>query len=192
MLSTKDYLLGFLAHYVTPQRAYYGGLLVTNTRGVPKEFRHSEAIKPSRLQASIYGDSLDSSLGSDAIAPALYNGLTLKPDILFIEKDGRDLFGTFLQQYTPSGFLVTLSDPELALPDYLTLSMDGDLLEPVDYDLRGSNAERVYAYLEDPTENSVSRQVLNLAQKRMNLFSPFARIRIVLMEIAQVEQGRTR
>ena len=58
----NDYLLGYLAHFVSPQRGYYGGILVTDTRGVPREFRHTDAIKPTRTQTVLYGDSLEASL----------------------------------------------------------------------------------------------------------------------------------
>ena len=85
----NEYLLGFLAHLVTPKGMYYGGLLVTNTKGVPKEFRHSDGIQPNRVQILLYGDCLESSLGSDTLAPVLYNSLPQKPHVLLIDQASR-------------------------------------------------------------------------------------------------------
>jgi len=116
----NDYLLGYLAHFVSPQRGYYGGILVTDTRGVPKEFRHTDAVKPTRTQTVLYGDSLEASLGTDALAPALYDSLTLKPHILLIEASSRPLFGSFLLKYRPSALLVALADRDHAFNDILS------------------------------------------------------------------------
>ncbi len=189
-MSQDEALLGYFAYISTPQRAYYGGLLVTNTRGVPKEFRHSEAIKPSRLQATLYGDSLEASLGTDALAPALYDELTEKPTVLLMDTQGRALFGLFLHMHRPAAMLVALDDPDKAFGD--VLCSEGNLLEARDYDYKGSTRERIYAYIEEESGQSTATRVLEVAQKTMNLLSPFERIRAVLTEIAQVEQGRSK
>jgi hypothetical protein len=180
--------LGYFSYYLTPQRAYYGGLLVVNSRGIPKEFRHTEAVKPTRLQTTLYGDSLEASLGMDALAPSLYDALTTTPDILLVDKQGRDLFGNFAYLHSPAALLVPLADPEMAFSDFL--SIEGNLLEPMDYELKGSTNERLYAYINENAERPIGLQVLGSAQKRMNLFTPFDRVRSVLSEIGQVEQGR--
>jgi hypothetical protein len=185
-----EYLLGYFAYIQTTQRAYYAGLLVTNTRGVPKEFRHSEAVKPSRLQATLYGDSLESSLGTDALAPALYNALTDKPSVLLIDREGRNLFGSFAHAHHSAALLVPLDDPDKAFADMLC--SEGSLLEAIDYDYKGSKTERIYAYIEEEPGQDTGRRTLAQAQKTMNLLSPFDRIRMVLTEIAQLEQGRNK
>lgn len=183
----NDYLLGCFAHYMTPQRAYYGGILITDVQGVPKEFRHSEAVRPSRLQATLYGESLEECLGTDALAPALYESIRLKPDILLIDKEGRELFGPYVNANAPAVLLVPLADRDLAFAD--VLSKDSDLLDAYDYDLKGSTTERIYAYIND-IGNTVT-QILAIAQKRMNIISPFGRIRTALAEISLVDSGRT-
>lgn len=184
----ENFLLGYLAHYVSPQRGYYGGLLVTDTRGIPREFRHSEAIKPTRIQSLLYGDCLEMSLGTDALAPELYNALTLKPDILLIDKASRELFGSFLLRYPPCAFLVPLSDPDYALPD--RIAFEGSSLDATEFILKGSTHEKLYAYIEDLHYKGNS--VLKSAELQMNLFNPFERVRTVLAEISQSEQGRQR
>lgn len=183
-----NYILGYLAYYQTTQRAYYGGLLLTDVRGIPQEFRHSEGIKPSRLQIALYGDTLDTSVGSDALAPALYEALLTKPDLLLIDTGGKILFGPFLHAHRPAALLVPLDDPDKAFAD--SLSLDGNLLHAQDFDYKGSSSERIYAYIEEDHGLCVAGSALEMAQKTMNLISPFDRIRSILAEIAQAEQGR--
>jgi hypothetical protein len=185
-----DYLIGYLAYYLSPQKAYYGGLLVTNTRGVPREFRHSEAVKPSRLQSTLYGDSLESSLGADALGPALYDALGAKPDVLLLDQAGQSLFGHFVRCRAPAALLVRLADADMAFA--AQLEPEGDLIDAKEYELKGSSSERVYAYIEENRERPIGARILDLAQKRMNLLSPFDRIRTALSEISQVEPTRMR
>lgn len=186
----KEYLLGYMAHHQSHQRTYYGGILITDVRGVPKEFRHSEGIKPTRMQTTLYGDSLETSIGMDALAPALYSALTIKPDVLLIDQDSRILFGGFAHAHPPSALLVPLDDPDKAFGDVLTI--DGSLLDAREFDLKGSSTERVYAYIEEGSSGEAGARALSAAHKKANLMSPFHRIRQVLSEIAQTEQGRTK
>ncbi len=191
-MQEDNYLLGYLAHYVSPQGAYYGGLLVTDTRGIPVEFRHSAAVTPTRIQSLLYGDSLELSIGTDALAPELYRALTRKPDILLIDKGSRSLFGTFLVSYPPCALLVALADKDIgSLPDFIALEGISSLY-PVELAHKGANNEKIYAYIEDTYSDNKGETVLKRAQSQMNLVSPFNRIRIVLEEISRTEPGRHR
>ena len=189
IMPEQEFILGFLAHYLSPQKHYYGGLLITNTRGVPKEFRHSEGVRPTTVQSTLYGDSLEESLGTDALAPALLDSISIKPDILLLDKHSRGMYGLFALLNPPSALLVPLADSELALADYL--SSDGVSIEPEDFDLKGSDSERVYAYIHE-SGNNLGSKILATAQKSMNLISPFQRLRSVLEQISSVESGRTK
>jgi len=187
MRQEGDYLLGYFAYLQTRQHAYYGGLLVTNTRGVPQEFRHSEGVKPTWIQTALYGDSLESSLGMDALAPALYGALTEKPDILLIDEKGRKLFGSFVHLHCPAALLIPYDDSAKALGNFLC--PEGSLLEAKEFSYADSYSERIYAYIEEDLYNPIGTRALEAAQNLMNLFSPFERIRTALTEIAQGEPG---
>lgn len=189
-MQEDNYLLGYLAHYVSPQGAYYGGLLVTDTRGIPIEFRHSAAVTPTRIQSLLYGDSLELSIGTDALAPELYRATNRKPDILLVDKDSRNLFGTFLIRYPPCALLVALADQDLALPD--RIAFEGNSLYAVELAHKGSSSEKIYAYIEDTYPDYRGDTILKRAQSQMNLVSPFNRIRTVLEEISRTEPGRHR
>lgn len=185
-----DYRLGYLAHFRSSQNYYYAGLLVTDVRGVPREFRHSEGVRPTLMQSTLYGDSLEQSLGADAMAPALMGALKTRPDLLLVDMRSRDLFGSYLSRNPPAALLVVHADRDLALGQFL--SLEGNLLEARDYELRGSKVERVYAYIEDGHAGDIGSRVLSDAQRSMNLVSPFDRVRSVLEQVAGVDPARTR
>src|SRR5438552_8252355 len=150
-----DYLIGYLGHYVSVDGAYYAGLLVTNVRGVPREFRHSEGVKPTRLQSALYGESLEDSLGSDALAPALYDALGTRPDLLLIDREGRDLFGRFAAAHRPAALLVQYPDRDMAFGE--SLSEGGELLHPVEFDVKSQGAACAQAYIQEAGVDPLGR-----------------------------------
>jgi len=177
-----------MAHYVSPQRAYYGGILVTNAKGVPREFRHSEGVRPTKLQEALYGDSLELSLGLDALGPALYDALQLRPDVLLVDAESRQVFGSFLDAHPPAALLVVYDDPEKAFAD--TISPEGNLLGARELQLKTPSKDRLFAYIEEGDSGGAGFRALADAQKGMNLVSPFQRIRLVLAQVAETEQDR--
>lgn len=175
--SAQEPLLGYLAWYKSSQSGYYGGILITNRKGVPVEFRHTSSVSPTTIQTLLYGDCLESGIGSDAMAPALVQALQHKPDILLIDTQGRRMFGRFVSEYPPAALLELLDDPDKAQTH--SLYDGGDFLNAVALNHSGSASELLFAYLLDDADGN--RQLcLSKAQSTMNLFSPFARIRDVL------------
>ncbi len=188
-MAEDKHLLGYLGEYVSPGGSFYGGLLVTNERGLPREFRHTDATRPSKLQVTLYGDQLHSCLGSDAMAPALYNSLTEKPGVLQVDRMGKRFFGEFVGQISPAALLIAAPSDEGLFAE--SVSPLGDLVDFVRLDhLRVPNSF-VFAYLVDDVGGN-GRRILETAQRQMNLYSPFDRIRTVLRQIAEMDEVRPR
>src|SRR5664279_4390375 len=57
--------------------SYLGGLLVTDTSGIPLDFRYTEPITPTRLQSILYGKSLEPHLKEEVIQKTLLKELKL-------------------------------------------------------------------------------------------------------------------
>ncbi|GAB4468072.1 MAG: hypothetical protein OHK0029_40310 [Armatimonadaceae bacterium] len=182
MRNTDEGFIGYLAHYISPQKAYFGGLLVTDTKGTPKEFRHTEGVIPTKVQEMLYGDALATSIGSDAIAPALVNALMIKPDVLLIDQAGQPLFGRFAFLNPPSAMVAVYDDPAKNMTNFI--APEGNLLSGIPLELKGNSKEMLYVYMEDESQGSL--KTLRVAEKRMNLSSPFLRIYNVLSEIAKL------
>ena len=61
--------------------SYLGGLLVTDTSGIPLDFRYTEPITPTRLQSILYGKSLEPHLKEEVIQKTLLKELKTPPEL---------------------------------------------------------------------------------------------------------------
>ena len=63
---------------------YLGGILVVDEFGLPLEFRHTVALRPSRLQTTLYGDALDRYLRAAVITTRLLDDLERTPPVVLV------------------------------------------------------------------------------------------------------------
>ena len=63
---------------------YLGGVLVVDEFGLPLEFRHTVALRPSRLQTTLYGDALDRYLRAAVITTRLLDDLERAPAVVLV------------------------------------------------------------------------------------------------------------
>ena len=75
--------LAYLLVRDVSEESWSGGLLVTDRRGLPLDFRYVEPIHPSRLQKLIYGSALKRYLLLDAIAATLLKAANPNAEWIF-------------------------------------------------------------------------------------------------------------
>jgi hypothetical protein len=75
-------VIGYLDVQAFDASGYIGGLLVVDEFGLPVEFRHSIALRPTKLQRTLYGDSLDRYLRAAVIAVRLLDDLESQPGVV--------------------------------------------------------------------------------------------------------------
>jgi hypothetical protein len=63
---------------------YLGGILVVDEFGLPLEFRHTVALRPSRLQTTLYGEALDRYLRAAVITTRLLDDLERSPGVVLV------------------------------------------------------------------------------------------------------------
>lgn len=75
-----------LAYFVAMKEgaSYLGGLLLTDTSGLPLDFRYTEPITPTRLQAVLYGKALEPHLKEEVIQRTLLKELKGTPDLFIL------------------------------------------------------------------------------------------------------------
>ncbi|PKK92022.1 MAG: hypothetical protein CVV64_00990 [Candidatus Wallbacteria bacterium HGW-Wallbacteria-1] len=66
-----------------------GGILVTDDRGVPLEYKYTDPVRPTRFQSILYGKVLESYVRREVIATNLLSKIDNKPD-LFVVPDPID------------------------------------------------------------------------------------------------------
>jgi hypothetical protein len=77
--------IGFFSLYETDTSdSYVGAFLVTDENGLPLEFKCTHAVKPTAIQKSLYGDNLKPYIAIALCGIPLYNNISNKPDLLFV------------------------------------------------------------------------------------------------------------
>ena len=73
-------LLGYLT--IDSQENYFrGAALVTDSRGIPTDFRYTEPVRPTKLERVLYGSALDIYLREDIILDNLLGAVEAKPSL---------------------------------------------------------------------------------------------------------------
>jgi len=75
-----------LAYFVALKEgaSYLGGLLLTDIAGIPLDFRYTEPITPTRIQAVLYGKALEPHLKEEVIQKTLLKELKSPPDLFIL------------------------------------------------------------------------------------------------------------
>jgi len=76
-----------LAYFVAMKEggSYLGGLLLTDTSGIPLDFRYTEPITPTKLQSVLYGKALEPHLKEEVIQKTLLKEIKSAPDLLILQ-----------------------------------------------------------------------------------------------------------
>jgi hypothetical protein len=80
--------IGFLALLTTNAKdGFIGALLVTDDHGIPQEFRCTHAVKPTLVQRSLYGDTLEPHIGVNLCGTPLLKALQRKPSLVLVRTE---------------------------------------------------------------------------------------------------------
>ncbi len=70
-------------HIKEINKIFIGGIMLTNNFGIPKEFKYSEPIKPTKLQHILYGKVLSKYIKLEVLSKNLLSKIENAPDIIF-------------------------------------------------------------------------------------------------------------
>lgn len=77
--------IGFFSLYGTEEvDSFVGALLITDENGIPLEFKCTQAVKPTAIQKSLYGDKLRPYIAITLSGIPLLDSVDEEPEILFI------------------------------------------------------------------------------------------------------------
>lgn len=79
--------LGFLTAIETPDKAFVGGLLVTNHCGRPLEFQCTAPVKPNATQEILYGPTLAPFVLGELIGGTLVEKAGVRPQLVLTDRE---------------------------------------------------------------------------------------------------------
>jgi hypothetical protein len=86
-MKTGDLKLGYLLVTSPMPNVFIGGLMVTDSRGLPVEFRYTEPIQPSKIQQVLYGQVLSAYIKREVILETLLKNLESRFSCLLVEDE---------------------------------------------------------------------------------------------------------
>lgn len=78
--------LGFVALSEIEKDVFRGGILITDSRGKPVEFRCTSPIHPNNVQKTLYGRTLCPHIAVALVGLPLLRGVTQSPEILVVNQ----------------------------------------------------------------------------------------------------------
>ncbi len=86
-MKSGDLKIGYLMVSSPVPNVYVGGLMVTDGRGLPVEFRYTEPIQPSKIQQVLYGQVLSAYIKREVILETLLKNIESKFKCLLVEDE---------------------------------------------------------------------------------------------------------
>lgn len=87
MSKPNELKLAYLAVTTPVPNVYIGGLMVTDGRGLPIEFRYTEPIQPTKIQQILYGQVLSGYIKREVILDTLLKSIESKFKCLLVEDE---------------------------------------------------------------------------------------------------------
>ncbi|HEY9688338.1 MAG TPA: hypothetical protein V6C52_15315 [Coleofasciculaceae cyanobacterium] len=87
MSKPGDLRIGYLLVASPVPNVYIGGLMVTDGRGLPVEFRYTEPIQPTKIQQVLYGQVLSAYIKREVILETLLKNNETKFKCLLVEDE---------------------------------------------------------------------------------------------------------
>lgn len=86
-MKSADLKIGYLMVSSPVPNVFIGGLMVTDGRGLPVEFRYTEPIQPTRIQQVLYGQVLSAYIKREVILETLLKNIESKFKCLLVEDE---------------------------------------------------------------------------------------------------------
>lgn len=88
VISEQNFILGFLTLFETSAKdGYLGAILITDSYGIPQEFRCTHPVKPTTIQKPLYGDKLEPYIGTSLCGLPLIKSIQSKPSVIVVQKE---------------------------------------------------------------------------------------------------------
>lgn len=167
-------LIGFFSVEPTiDKKGYLGAILVLDDKGIPQEFRVTQAIKPTIIQKQLYGKSLLEYIGVTLCGKPLYDVLRVKPLAIIVNQRELVELGSEVDCY-----LVSIQ----TIDDNLVINNDAEkepeIIDSLNKEFKPLSSTFPGNYNEEKIKECI-KHVAEFTQA-INLLEPFDRIRVAL------------
>jgi hypothetical protein len=183
LLERGKQLLGYLT--VDSKENYFrGAALVTDSRGIPTDFRYTEPVRPTKLERILYGNALDIYLREDIILDNLLDAIETKPSIWLV---GDEELMAPIQKISKLPAITI--EPSTRAP----LEVSGQYEPTAEHGVFIFQADNISAPLrliitdENVSKLSQFTQLLAAAAEDMELMEPFTRIARAIEAVSESE-----
>jgi hypothetical protein len=161
-----------------------GAALVTDSRGIPTDFRYTEPVRPTKLERILYGSALDIYLKEDIILDNLISAVETKPALWLLEN--ADLIGPVqkLSKLPAIAVEVSARSPleqsgqcEPTGEEGVFMLQADNISAPLRLTLAPENAARISQFA----------RLLTASAEEMELTEPFSRVSRALDAIIEAE-----
>ncbi len=162
-----QFLLAFLhiKEFDKP-RGLRGGVLITDKKTEPIEFRCTSVIQPTALQQIFWGGRLESHIATKLVGQPLLNSLTNRMSLVVVQRP------EFLELRSSIEIplIQILRNEELSESSPLSLEDTNDMLPGT---IDGSEPVIINAHREYPKDRKIAQELL---RETVNVLEPFERI----------------
>ena len=176
----QNYILGFLDLVISEDKEnskdhsgkYFGAVLITDSTGVPLEFRCTHPIKPSLVQKQLYGKMLLPYVSVTLCGLPLLNSLNIKPSLLIVKKD------CFLEIREKSDIPIVFIKTSGELLDFQSTTDSTDMLFSEIIDDRMGKLKPINIYVKNKYKEDIRNNIENLKNifYKIDPLEPFDRI----------------
>lgn len=180
-MASQNNLLGYMIVYGS-EIQLRGVALVTDVRGIPKEFTRTDALKPEPLERILYGDSFNTYAKENIILEALLDAIGTDPQIWICNDSA------ILEPLREKSKIKTVMLEE---SPHVPLDSEGSIEGTADPGVfmiqaykNGAPLRAEFPEKTRPEEVQQVAQILTEAASTMSILEPFARLQKALAYIS--------
>lgn len=159
---------------------FIGGIMITDNRSIPLEFRYTDPIQPTSIHRIIFGSVLKPYITNEVIKKTLLKDLRQMPDLLFI-RDPEMLDPNSSDRLTLLS-LQTTSLPPLDQPGLLQRVKAKEILFQT---MQHKNPIKLEFESAEPDKQETGLNILRAVYNTMDLLEPFERLTKALQALCK-------
>lgn len=156
--------------------SFSGGVLVTDHRGIPVDFKYTDPIIPNRYQKNLFGKILEPYLRKQVIGKNLIDRLESKPALILVSQDS---LSDMQEEFNFPVLYIEESSKKLDAKEDLHTDGDGGIF------IKNHFLNASYSVVSTGEFIKRGADELVFFARHMELLEPFERLKITLDDLAK-------